>query len=120
MASWRPRLIPRKEFNAERLQQSLDQYNLPTNTPTAFIVENASAQPTSGESSEAGLKLYRDKVVYKIFTTTPLIAADEGTNILGDRIELYPNRWFKVIKVNNWDVGVQTHYEAMAVEENER
>lgn len=120
MPAWSPTLIPRKTFNGRRLTQTLDGYNLPSQAESNFLIENASAQPTPGDDAFAGLELYRDKTLYKLFTTTPVFGPDEGTSNLGDLVEVETGRWFRVLRVRNWDVGVRTHYEAILVEENER
>lgn len=120
MSSWRPRLIPRKTYQARHKSVSLDAYNLPSDdSPTTFTVENASAQPMKTNERLALQEGYRDRVAYKLFTTTEILAAREGDTSLGDQV-CVDGFWCDVIKVDNWNVGVQTHFEAWLVEENER
>lgn len=120
MPTWTPTLIPRKVFNGKRIAITYDAYNLPTDGETAFDVENASAQPISGNDATASLQGYKDKNIYVLYTTTEVKSADEGTATKGDLIEIETGRWFRVVKVKYWNVGIRTHYEAWCVEENER
>lgn len=120
MASWRPRLIPRKTYQGRRMGVSLDAYGLPTDdAPVLFDVENASAQPLPSNERMALQEGYRNKRCWRLFTTTTLTAAEEGSTSLGDQVEIN-GHWCDIIRVDDWDVGVQTHYEAICVEENER
>lgn len=119
MALWQPQLIPRRILRAMRITLEYDEYNMPSETISYFQVENAGVQPASGKSTNPTLDGYRNKQVFKIFTTTPVRTADEGDrSVIADRIEIYPNRWFAVIAVADWSVGVRSHYEATVVEVN--
>lgn len=116
------RLIPRKTLKGKRTTLSYDSYNLPIETDSGyFTLEDANFQPVSGTSQTAGLEGFRDREIYKIFTTTKLNVADDGTiSSHADKIELFPNRWFTVIKVDSWTVGVIPHYEAIVADIPER
>lgn len=116
MAIWRPTLIPRQTLSAERVEISLDSYNRPTEVRTPFNVENAGVQPASGHEQLVLPEGFRDKVVYRIFTTTFMRAVKEGTNEFADRVELF-GEWFVVCKVYHWQNGVQSHYEVIAAKE---
>lgn len=115
------RLIPRKTFNARRNTQVLDSYNLPTNpAPSNFTVENAGLQPTTGNKATATTDGYTDKEMYCLFTTTELQQPDEGSNDKGDEVEVFPNRWATVLRVEPWQYGLQSHYKVTLVMNNER
>ena len=85
-----------------------------------FTIENASVQPVTGYSLQAVPEGYRDNRVVKIYTTTEVVIGEEGTTLKGDQIEFETGRWGRVIKVEPWQVGVQSHYLAFVVEVNER
>lgn len=121
MGPWAPRLIPRKIFNAKRLTGGVDSDGYPIDdVEVPFTVENASFHPVSGYALQAVPEGYRDSRVGKIYTTTETLIADEGTDLKGDLIEFETGKWARVIKVEPWNVGVQTHYLAYVVEVNER
>lgn len=120
MASWGPKLIPRKTFNARRREEVTDEFGLVDETYVSFTVDNAGAQPVTGYESSALPEGYRDKNVYKVFTTTYVRPSEEGTENYADQIEVEGGKWFTVIKVQNWSYGLQSHYLAYVVEENER
>lgn len=116
-------LIPRKTLNARRLTQTLDAYNRPTHTPANFTVENATIHPVSGWEANALPQGYRDRKLFKVFTTTKLIPAEEGSSNSGDLVEIAQDDltlWCRVVRCQSWQNGVQSHYEAFVVHENER
>lgn len=120
MASWRPRLIPRKVLQGYRKTASVDEDGAPLpENEIPFEIENASYQPAKGNDLLAVPSGYRDTVIYRVFTTTPLKSVEEGSDGLADEIEILGKR-YKVIKLSNWDVGVQSHYEALVSQLNER
>ena len=120
MSQWRPRLIPRKILQAYHLTAGVDEDGVPLKeTEVPFLVENSSYQPATGKDLEALPSGYRDSVIYKIFTTTRLRSVEEGGDELADEVVIEDKR-YKVIKLANWDVGVQTHYEAIVSQLNER
>lgn len=116
MTIWTPTLIPRKTFAAKRITITYDNYNRPTEVEQAFLVENASAQPAEGNQLLVLPEGLRDKVVYCIFTTTPLNTIEEATGNAPDKV-LIEGSWFVVHKSAKWDVGVQSHYKATCVKE---
>lgn len=121
MATWKPKLIPRKTLNGRRRTQTVDEFGLPVDDPVvAFTVENAGVQPVPGNQLDVFPEGYRDRRTYKVFTTTPVFTAKEATSGLADQIEAYPDVWCDVIKVEPWDYGLQSHYLAYVSEENER
>lgn len=121
MSIWSPQLIPRKTLNAKRLTGGVDPDGYPIDDVEApFIVENASVQPVTGYALQAVPEGYRDNRVVKVYTTTEVLIADEGTTLKGDLVEFETGRWGRVIKVEPWNVGVQSHYLAFVVEVNER
>lgn len=121
MGSWNPKLLKRKTFSGLRRTQVLDEFNLPSETTVMFSIENANAQPVSGHHLDVMPDGYRDRRNYKVYTTTPLYSADEGSSQLSDKIEVLPGIWFDVIKVEAWQgYSVQSHYLAYVSEENER
>lgn len=121
MANFTPRLIPRKVLSGIRRVQVLGSHNIPeAPTETSFDVENSGVQPVSGWEANALPEGYRDRRIYKIYTTTPLLPAEEGTSSLGDLVEAETGVWCLVIRVQSWQYGVQSHYEAVVAEVNER
>jgi len=121
MGTWSPRLIPRKTLNAKRVTGGVDADGYPIDdVDVAFTVENASVQPVTGYSLQAVPEGYRDNRVVRVYTTTEVLIGDEGTDLKGDQIEFEPGRWGRVVKVEPWQVGVQSHYLAFVVEVNER
>jgi hypothetical protein len=117
--TWKPRLIPRKTLNALHVEQVEDEFNRVTESTTEFTVENAGVHPVPGDKTNALPEGYRDRRAYQVFTTTPLTSANEGTATLHDKVEI-DGAWFKVIRVENWQTGLQDHYHAYVTEENER
>lgn len=117
MAIWRPTLIPRKTLQATRQTIVYDDYNRPTETELPFEAENAGVQPVSGNERKVLPEGLRDKISYRIFTSTPLEGLKEGTTNSGDRVMLYGD-WFRVVRVEIWDTGVQSHYNAVCVKED--
>ena len=120
MGPWAPKLIPRKTFQAYRRVQQLGPRNevlSPTETP--YDVLNASAQPAKGTWSEPLPEGYRDTDIQVIYTTTEVLPEIEGTDQLGDYVEIR-GETYKAIKTKVWDVGVQTHYEVYVSKINER
>lgn len=120
MTDWRPKLIPRKTLTGRRRTEVLDAYNIATITNVAITVENAGVQPASGFTLQTLPSGYRDKEAFKLFTTTEILALQEGSDQYADQIELFTGRWFTAINVAPWDYGVQSHYEVLLVETNER
>lgn len=120
MSNFTPRLIPRKQFNAKRESETLDAYNLPTFTSTTFTIENAGLQPITGEDARATSEGYKDKEIYILYTTTELKGPEEGTSNRGDLVEIEAGKWARVLKVEPWQYGLQSHYKAKLVVENER
>jgi hypothetical protein len=121
MGSWNPKLLPRRTFNGRRVSQTLDEFNIPSEATVAFTVEQANAQPVTGHHLEVLPEGYRDRKVYKVYTTTPVYSAEEGTDQFSDEIEVLPGEWFKVIKVEAWQgYSLQSHYLAYMAEVNER
>lgn len=121
MATWKPKLIPRKTLNGRRLTQSVDEFGLPTDSaPVTFDVENAGVQPVTGNQLDVLPEGYRDRKNYRVYTTTPVFTAEEASSNLADEIEAYPGVWCKVIKVEPWGYGLQSHYLAYVSEVNER
>lgn len=120
MATWKPKLIPRKTLNGRRRTQTVDEFGLPTESETTFTVENAGVQPVAGNQLDVLPEGYRDRKNHRVYTTTPVFTAKEATNGLADQIEAYPGVWCDVIKVEPWDYGLQSHYLAYVSEENER
>ncbi len=121
MGSWNPKLLPRRTFAGRRIAQVLDEFNIPSEDITPFTVEQANAQPVTGHHLEVLPEGYRDKKVYKVYTTTLVKSVEEVTEDYADTIEVLPSEWFKVIKVEPWQgYGLQSHYLAYCVKENER
>lgn len=123
MSTWTPSLIPRKVFTAYRRSITVNDYGRTTTTTTNFSVKNASVQPLNGREQQALAEGFRDKNVYKLFTTTKVQATKEGTGQIADRIiitVLDETITTEVIKVAAYGAGVQEHYEALLVEVNER
>ena len=120
MTNFTPRLIPRKTFNAKRITQTLGPRNRPVENESTFTVDNAGLQPSKGFDAKATTDGYKDKELYDLFTTTELKAPDEGTDSKGDLIEITSGKWARVVKVEDWDYGLQSHYKAKLVVENER
>ena len=120
MALWNPKLIPRKTLNAMRRTQTLDSFNLPSTGSVALTLDNCGVHPVSGQEMQAMPSGYRDRKIYKVYTTTPVYPAEEGTDQYADLIEVKTGIWCSVIKVEEWEYGLQSHYLAYVAEDNER
>lgn len=117
MAMWRPTLIPRKQLDARRVDIVYDAYNRPSEVEVVFTIENAGVQPVSGNELKVLPEGLRDKISYRIITTTEVRGLKEGTDDAGDKVMLYGD-WFRIVRVEIWDTGVQSHYNAIAVKED--
>jgi len=121
MATWQPKLIPRKTLGGRRQTQTVDEFGIPTTSaPVLFDIENAGVQPVSGHEMNTMPEGYRDRKMYKVFTTTPVFTAVEGSDNLADKIETVSGVWCDVVRVQAWSYGIQSHYEAYVAQENER
>lgn len=124
MGSFAPRLIPRKTLQGKRLTQMLDSHNLPLPPKEVeFTIENAGVQPVPGYEANALPSGWRDRKIFKLFTTTKVEPAEEGTDSSGDLVEVVvdgESLWCRVMRVKPWTYGIQSHYEAVLVHENER
>lgn len=121
MATWGPKLIPRKTLNGRRSTQTVDEFGLTTDSsPTSFTVDNAGVQPVPGDQLDVFPEGYRDRRKYKVYTTTPVFTVEEGSNKLPDQIEVETGIWCDVVRVESWGYGLQAHYLAFVAQENER
>lgn len=119
MTDWRPKLIPRKTLNGKRRTETLDAYNIATVVEATFTVENAGVQPATGSQMLTVPSGYRDKVAYALYTTTEILPLVEGSDQYADQVEVN-GKWFTAVRVAPWSYGIQSHYEVMLVEVNER
>lgn len=117
--SWQPKLIKRKTLSAFRYTPAYDAYNRPT-TPTkvSFTIENASVQPIKGYEQQTLPEGLRTKVTYRLITTTPVETVDYSDQDLADRV-IYEGYTFAILGAKIWSSGVQSHYEAIMVMEEE-
>lgn len=117
--TWFPTILPRKTLQAYRLTEQLDSRNRvldPIKTP--FTIENASVQPVSGGVQQTLPQGIRDKIVYKLFTTTPITTVVEGSETLADRVD-YEGETYLLLGVKRFTSGVLNHNEAVMVKESD-
>ena len=118
------KLLPTTEFQAQRVEVIYGPRNRPTNVTTNFTVRDAWLQPISGHEQGLLGDGYRDKVVYKMYCSTKVRPAEEGTNNKADRITaVWDGETFQadVIKVQPWQNNAfLNHNLAMIVKVNER
>lgn len=119
MGSLKRTLIPRKTLNARQITQTLDVYNYPSEVSVNITLDSCTAQPVNGYEQQTLPEGYRDKVVYRVFTSTEVLPRIEGSDT-SYQIEVRSGVWCDVISVKVWEVGVQSHYEVLAAEPNER
>lgn len=111
MSLWRPSSIPRFTYTARRYTQVMDAYNIPSTTFVEFPVEEAGApQPVIGENQVVLPEGFRNKDLFRIFTTTDVRGVNEGSSERPDLIFIFTH-WYTVVKVHDWTYGVRSHKE---------
>jgi hypothetical protein len=111
--------IPRKNLPARRVVETVNDFNeVVGKTLTNFTLKLCTVQPMVGNDMLALVDGYQNKDCYTIWTQTECRVGKEGTHIKADEIQLY-NKWYRVLKVKNWSVGVIPHYEVLVVEIDE-
>lgn len=124
MARWTPKLIPKTTFQGRHQTQVVDSFGLITKSTSNFTLENASQQPLEGREQDTLPSGYRDSEMYKVYTTTEVRPATEGTDNLADQIDLVRENGevitTEVVKVRDWHYNIQGHYLAFVVKINER
>lgn len=108
--------IRRITLKARKVVEVRDDFNriLSTNT-TTFNAELCTVQPFVGDTFLLSPEGLQNKDVYTLFTSTPLQVGKQGTANKADEV-FYDNKWFRVVKVKNWAVGLIPHYECIIVE----
>ena len=123
-ARWKPRLIPKRTYQGSRRTQTIERGRVTGITSTSFTVEDASYHPIKGFEQNTLPSGYRDTEAYKIYSTTKMYPAIEGTDNLADQITLVrqdgSTLLTEVVKVEDWHYNVQGHYLAYVVKVNER
>lgn len=107
--------IPRITLSARHVTETVNAFNEPTGlTKTPFNALLCTIQPFVGDDMLPALEGFSTKDVYTVFTETEIIAGEEGTAIKSDEIQIY-NKWYRVVKVKKWQVGVIPHYEVVCI-----
>jgi hypothetical protein len=115
MALRRRGVIPRKNFPARRVVETLDKFNRPTGlTYTDFLVKNCTIQPYTGEVMVLGADGASDMASFVMYTDTSVFEGNDGGSRKADQV-YYLNNWYKVVKVKPWLSEVIPHYEVMLV-----
>lgn len=109
MTLWKPSSIPRFTYQGRRYTQVLDEYNIPIARFTDFSISNAGApQPVIGETQIALPEGYRNRDIFKVFTTDDVRGLQEGSDKRADLILIAPF-WYTVVKVHPWTYGIRSH-----------
>lgn len=117
--AWQPQILPRKTLTAYTVTEGYDAYNRPTGkTLTPFTLKNCSIQPVSGNEKITLPEGLKEKVTYKLYTSTKVKTVDYDDYTLADRVDFNGDR-FIVIKVQDWDMSVQSHVEAYLIKDEE-
>lgn len=111
--------IPRITLQARRVVEVRDRFNRILSTDlTTFDAELCTVQPFVGDTFLLSPEGFQNKDVYTLFTQTKLQIGKQGTTEKADEV-FFDNKWFRVVKVKNWSVGLIPHYECVIVELDE-
>ena len=106
--------IPKITLNARHVTETVNQFGTPTTTNVAFTCELCTVQPFVGDDLVIAQDGFSTKDVYTLFTATPVTSGDEDSDVKADEVE-YKGKWYKVYKVQDWDVGIIPHFCATLV-----
>jgi hypothetical protein len=115
MALIRRGVIPRKNFPARRVTETLDKFNRPSGlTYTNFVCKNCTIQPFVGDVMVLGSDGMSESASFVMYTDTPMYEGGDGVNKKADQV-MYLGSWHKVVKVKPWLSEVIPHYEVYLV-----
>lgn len=107
--------IPRKNFPARRVTETVDKFNRPSDlTYTNFTAKNCTIQPYTGKDMVLGADGMSDVASFIMYTDTAMFEGGDGINKKADQV-FFMNSWYKVVKVKPWLSEVIPHYEVLLV-----
>lgn len=111
--------IPRKPLDARHVQDILDEFERPTGRSlVSFQALYCTVQPYIGDVFLLAPDGFQGKDIFTVFTETQLSIGKEGGTTKPDEV-LINSKWFRVVKVQPWQVGLIPHYECVVVELDE-
>jgi hypothetical protein len=115
MALKRRGVIPRKNFPARRVTETVDKFNRPTAlTYVDFVARNCTIQPYTGKDMVLGSDGASDTASFIMYTDTAMYTGVDGVHTKADQVQ-YLGDWYKVVKVKPWLSEVIPHYEVLLV-----
>lgn len=111
--------IPRRTLQGRSVEEQLDEFERPELIlRQPFDVNKCTVQPYTGDRLALSSDGFQGKDIQTIFTETELTSGLEASNRKADEV-LINSRYYKVVKVKPWQVGVIPHYECIVVEIDE-
>lgn len=117
---FKPKLIPRLELKCKVITKATTGSGWPEDRVEDIPnLENCGVQPITGWQINALPEGLRNSAKYRLYTTSELSHYEEREGAPIMKVE-WDSKWWEVREVRKWNYGVQSHYEAILVEDKVR